>query len=540
MKILTFILFVLITHSLSAQSNITFEGPDKVSRFDVAEFVVRVENPSFKNPFTDVELTGVFTANNRSIRVIGFSDSQDGSLFRLRFSPATANASYSYELTFKFDGVVRNYKGTLKSTSSDRSGPVVVDPIRPKHFIYEGSKLSFYHLGYTVYHLLDPSNDDAQIESTIDFCLKNGFNKIRFLITGYPRDFDNRTSSDVEHGVPEDPTKSPNYGSLPGRVNPLPAWLGKPHQYDFDRFNISYWQRVDRAVKLMRDRGIVATCIIIIEKQNLPKELGTLTVNEYRLYRYAIARLAAFDNVWWDLGNEHNEYRDAAWGNTMGAFVKEVDPYHRLESVHAYADFFYSNSKWADFIITQQYGEVQKVHNWAINYWVIPKPYINEEYGYEGSKDKPVGHGMNSDWVRRCHWAVAMAGGYATYGDHSNGVSYFYMGIPGPGKAALQLKYLRSFFESLPFGDMTPNDSLISQGFCLTKLPATYVFYLPQGGSTVIDLSNSGSTRLNARWFDPRTGKWQDCPALSKGKNTLNAPTENDWVLLVQSRKTTK
>ncbi|MEI7422308.1 MAG: DUF4038 domain-containing protein [Prolixibacteraceae bacterium] len=521
-KILVVIFYLLIITSLSAQSNIILETPDRVSRFDIAEFVVRVKEPSILNPFTDVELTGVFTSNNTSIRVIGFADSQDGSVFRLRFSPEMANVSYHYELTLKGSGLNRSFTGTLQSKSSNRHGPVIVDPVRPKHFIYEGSKQPFYHLGYTAYHLLDPSNDDAQIESTIDYCQKNGFNKIRFLITGYP------------------PAKSDNYGTLPGRANPLPAWLGQPHQYNFERFNVTYWQRVDRAVKLMRNRGIIATCIIIIEKQDLPKELGILTKDEYRLYRYAVARLAAFDNVWWDLGNEHNEYRDTAWGNTMGSFVREVDPYHRLASAHAYADFFYSDSKWADFIITQQYGEVQKVHDWVLNYWTVPKPYINEEYGYEGSKDKPVGHGMNSKWVRRCHWAIAMAGGYATYGDCSNGISYYYMGIPGPGKAAVQLKYLKSFFESLPFNDMKPNDSLINQGFCLAKLPETYVFYLPQGGTAKIDLGSINTNRINARWFDPRTGKWRNCPALHKDKNILIAPTDDDWVLLVHSGRATK
>ena len=205
----------------------------------------------------------------------------------------------------------------------------------------------------------------------------------------------------------------------------MPAWQRQAHNYDFERFNVAHWQRVDRVVRLMRENGIVATCIIVIEKQNLPKELGIFTENEYRLYQYAVSRLAAFDNVWWDLGNEHNEYRDAAWGNKMGDFVKEKDPYKRLASVHAYADFFYNDSPWADFIITQQYGDVDSVHNWVLKYYDVPKPYVNEEYGYEGSIDKPVGHGMNSEWVRRCHWAIAMAGGYATYGDWSNGTSYF-------------------------------------------------------------------------------------------------------------------
>jgi hypothetical protein len=539
-KMLIFIFFIVIIPSLSAQSNIVLEAPYRVPQYEVAEFVIRVKEPPFKNPFTEAELSGIFTTNKTSIHMIGFADSQDGSVFRLRFSPGMANVSYQYELTLKGGGIDRTFSGTLQSDSSNKPGPVIIDPIHSKHFIYEGSNLPFYHLGYTVYHLLDPSNDDAQIESTINFCLQNGFNKIRFLLTGYPRDFDKRTSTDVDHGVPDDPTKSPNYGSLPGRVNPLPAWLGQPHQYDFERFNVTYWQRVDRAVKLMQDRGIVATCILIIEKQNLPKELGRLTKDEYLLYRYAVARLAAFDNVWWDLGNEHNEYRDFTWGNTMGAYVKELDPYHRLTSAHAYADFFYSNSKWADFIITQQYGDVQKVHDWALGYLKVQKPYVNEEYGYEGRIDKPVGHGQNADWVRRCHWAIAMAGGYATYGDWSNGISYFYMGIPGPGKAAIQLKSLKSFFETIPFNKMIPSDSLTSNGFFLSKPHEMYLFYLFEGGIAEIDLSNSDNRYLTAKWFDPRADKFYDVQMLRKGKNGVKAPTDNDWVLLIRSGRPDK
>jgi hypothetical protein len=169
----------------------------------------------------------------------------------------------------------------------------------------------------------------------------------------------------------------------------------------------------------MRERGIVATCIVTIEKQDLPQEYGRLTEHELRLYRYAIARLAAFDNVWWDLGNEHNEFRDAAWGDAMGAVVKALDPYDRLASAHAYAEFSYGGSAWADYIITQQYGDENAVHGWTLKYLPVPKPYVNEEYGYEGSFDKP-GHGQNADWVRRNHWAIAM-GNFFTYASSSSG-----------------------------------------------------------------------------------------------------------------------
>ena len=516
-----------------ALAGVTLEAPpSSVRRFEIAEYTVRVTSPKFQNPFSDAQFTGEFTRHGAPPSyVCGFADSQDGRIFRLRFSPEVAGETYRYVLRFRAPGIDQTFKGELWSADSTLPGPVVVDSEHPKHFIFAGTRKPAYILGYTSYHLLDPSNDDAQVDATIAYCARQGFNRIRFLLTGYPRDFEGRSTADSEQGVP-DPWRRPNYGSKPGRVNPLPAWVGKPHAYDFTRFNVAYWRRVDRAVREMREHTIVASCIFTIEKQDLPMEYGRLTENELRLYRYAIARLAAFDNVWWDLGNEHNEYRDAAWGNAMGAVVKALDPYRRLASVHGYEDFRYSSSEWADFISTQQYGDEKKVNAWVLKYWPVPKPYINEEYGYEGYLDRP-GHLQNTDWVRRCHWAIAMAGGYATYGDWSGGTSWYYMGVPGPGVAARQLEHLRAFFEALPFPEMVPENELTDEGFCLAHPPDVYVFYFPHGGTCRIDLSRSRG-RMVAWWYDPRVGSFQHGPAVTAATNTVVAPAPGDWVLLVR------
>ncbi len=533
---------IILSYQASAAARIDIslvEEPKAVACFVSSEFVIKVSpdnNLPLGNPFIDTELTGTFVGSDGStLKVGGFCDSQDGSVYRLRFCPNQVGA-YKYNLSFHAEGIEKRFTGKFICQPSNNFGPVVVDSNNPKHFIYAGSKKHFYHLGYTAYHLLDSSNDDSQIQATIDYCLRNRFNKIRFLLTGYPRDTDKRTSTDVEYGV-ADPWKAPNYGAEPGQVNPLPAWLGQPHKYDFTRFNVAHWQRIDRAVKLMRHKGIVATCIITIEKQDLPKEYGRLTEHEYRLYRYAVARLAAFDNVWFDLGNEHNEFRDKSWGDTMGTFVKNCDPYGRLLSAHGYDQFLYTDAKWADFIITQQYGGPQNVHQWALNYYPTPMPYINEEYGYEGNLNKP-GHGQSADLVRKCHWSIAMAGGYATYGDWSNGTSYFYMGHPGPGKAAQQLKYLPSFFEQLPYWALRPHDELTTSGFCLAKPPNHFIFYFPTGGQITINLESADGTAFGANWFNPRTGSYVPGPGLYEGKNTVTCPSSEDWALYVKPTNT--
>jgi len=288
----------------------------------------------------------------------------------------------------------------------------------------------------------------------------------------------------------------------------------------------------------MRERRIVATCIITIEKQNLPREYGALTKHEKQLYSYAVARLAAFANVWWDLGNEHNEYRKQDWAAKMGDLVRQWDPYDRPCSAHGYADWNYGNQSWADYIITQQYGNCSEVNKWALKYHEIPKPYVNEEYGYEGVLDKPK-HGQNADWVRKCHWSIAMAGGYATYGDWSPGTA-FYTGHIGEGKAPAQLSHLRETFESIPYSLMQPHNELVAAGaFCLAGQENIYLVYLADVGETVLNAKVAGRS-YTITWIDPRTGKRTSSVDTAKDKIALRAPSSGDWAAIIKFRQKTK
>lgn len=505
-------------------------GPPIVPCFDIYEIIVQPDSSIEGNPFTDVRVSATFTPQGGSpVEVDGFCDDQKGRCFRVRFCPSLAETEYKFSLTTNIE-TDEIFTGSFRTTKPRGMQPVIANPEHPKHFQFALSRQPFYHIGLTAYHLLDPSNDDKQIEDLLDYCVKHGFNKVRFLLTGYPRDNDTRSKN--EYKFEGDLWKLPNYGAPPGELNPLPAWLGKPHRYDFTRFNVAHWQKADRAVQAMRDRGIVATCIVTLEKQGLPRELGVLTENEKRLYRYAISRLAAFSNVWWDLGNEHNEYRKPDWAAKMGDLIKKWDPYDRLRSAHAHADWLYSDQSWADFIITQQYGNCTEVNQWALKYRQIPKPYVNEEYGYEGVLDEPK-HGLNADWVRKCHWSIAMAGGYATYGDWTYG-SPFYTGHIGQGKAPAQLRYLRETFESIPYSLMEPHNELVGKGaFCLATEGNIYLVYLAEVDETVLDVKKAGQN-CKITWIDPRTGKHANSADTTKGKVVLRAPSPSDWAAIIK------
>jgi len=110
--------------------------------------------------------------------------------------------------------------------------------------------------------------------------------------------------------------------------------------------------------------------------------------DEQRYYRYAIARLAPFANVMWDLANECRHFRDDAWAEKMGTFVKQCDPYDHLASTHGHGDFRFGGSPWADFAMYQSWDEhggydfmLKNREQQAKTGRMIPQ--VNEEYGYE-------------------------------------------------------------------------------------------------------------------------------------------------------------
>ena len=89
---------------------------------------------------------------------------------------------------------------------------------------------------------------------------------------------------------------------------------------------------------------------------------------------------------------------------------------------------------------------------------------------------------------------------------------------------------------------MTPNDALTLNptDFCLAKEGEIYAIYLPQGGSTKLDLKIHGSS-FSVKWYNPRASgnlKEGDVRRVSgPGRVSFGNPpaeTEKDWVAVVK------
>jgi hypothetical protein len=93
------------------------------------------------------------------------------------------------------------------------------------------------------------------------------------------------------------------------------------------------------------------------------------------------------------------------------------------------------------------------------------------------------------------------------------------------------------------FGAMTPDQSLVTNGYSLADPARTKILYFlvgkndryttGNGGAVTVKLSTlSGS--FSALWFDPRTGNETVLGSLIGGRDhVLTPPNTDDWVLLL-------
>jgi hypothetical protein len=284
--------------------------------------------------------------------------------------------------------------------------------------------------------------------------------------------------------------------------------------------------------------------------------------DEQRYYRYAVARLAPFTNLMWDLANEYRLFRDDAWAEKMGAFVKQCDPYKHLTSTHGHGDFHFRQSPWADFALYQSWDEHGGYDFMLKNREEQEKtgrviPQVNEEYGYEDHY--PQGWGENrkaparsAETRARIAWEICMAGGYQTTGeraDSANGGGW----INGRGDDTMTMLKLYGnlydFFTGITWWELHPDSSLVvslqphpSAHVQPTASARTLAARNAAGNLAAIYVQNGGIVTLQdgllkdglkPLWFSPRDGGMRNARAVRP--HVFRTPTAEDWVLLFRT-----
>ncbi len=492
-----------------------------VEAHDFQEIRVNVPVPTAKNPFTDVNLSAVFTApNGEKINVKGFCDDQAGKLFIIRFMPRQTGL-YAWTLSWEQNGKTQKVSDKFSSIGSKRKGMVQIDPAYPWHFMWEGTKEHYFYNGTTCYWLLG-WKDESMIRGVIDRYAKTHINRMRVSMNARQNDGSRWSEPMVKESA-----------KFTFMLNPWiaarPLDLDDPG-FDVTRFNVAHWQKIERMVAHARSKNIVVSLIFYVDGLDHGcdpfKKAKMGNEDEKRYYRYAISRLAAYSNVMWDVTNEYHLFRSEEWADKMGQFIRDEDPYDHAMSIHGHGDFPFRKANWVDFTMFQNWDECadyKKMLSYREEQAATgtPKPQVNEEYGYEGHYPAwgcgttKVAPGRAAENRIHLAWQMYMAGCYQTTGERANdgtGAGKDTGGgwINGRGNADMILfKYhdiLYETFTSLEWWKMNPAGHLINEGnLCLAEPGKQYLIYTmkPQ---VILQLDDQA---YQGELINPRSGeKW--------------------------------
>lgn len=283
-------------------------------------------------------------------------------------------------------------------------------------------------------------------------------------------------------------------------------------------------------------------------------------------------------NIIWVIGGDRSPREHSADVTIWRALAKGVhegmgNSPHALMTFHPQPDGTSSSSQWFQDddwldINMLQTGHCRDTPVWELigaDYNKTPvKPVVNGENIYEEMpvcfNPKELGYANAYD-VRKAAYLSVFAGALGhTYGCgpviwfSKKGGDFFSafhswqeaLDLPAAG----EMKYLRTLIESRPMLERIPDQSILADegSGAAEHIEATrgknYVFiYSAYGRDIVVNMDKISDARVNASWYDPRTGQTTAIGSFDgKGKRAFTPPLpvnspvpsqREDWVLIL-------
>ncbi len=348
-----------------------------------------------------------------------------------------------------------------------------------------------------------------------------------------------------------------------------------------------YWDHVDFIVNQAASLGIYIGFLPTWgDKWNMKRGAGPEVFNPQNAEIYGTwlgRRYKDTPNIIWILGGDRAVETDTHKEviRAMARGLRAGDGGTHLVSVHpnggqGSATWFHDDA-WLDFNMRQN-GHVPeytgRYDQTRADYDRTPaKPVLDSEPLYE---DHPVsfnaatlGHSIASDVRRPLYWDLFSGAFGHTYGHHSvwqmwapgraginNPLMPWSDAINQPGAA--QMQHARALIESRPFLTRVPDNDVIVAGPIPTSMPGTgrYHFaatrdasgsyamvYAPVGRTFTVRMSKVSGSRVDAWWFNPRTGKATAIGTFDNtGDRAFTPPDPGemlDWVLVLDDRSKT-
>ncbi|MBB6430409.1 DUF5060 domain-containing protein [Algisphaera agarilytica] len=455
-------------------------------------------------PF-EVEFAGRFVCGDRELVVPGFYNG--GQEWVLRFS-APAEGAWEYTTTSSLESLAGK-TGQLMAghnTNPRQHGGLVLNPESPQEFFYEDGSPCFvlaFEADWMFALDYDNAEDAPKSRQLLDHLVDCRVNQAVLTVYSYDVDWpkDAKLADHPEH----------EYG---GRDDIYP-FGGSNSEPDFSTLNVAFFQKFDRVVALMNERGITAHLMIYVWNK-LVQWPDAESLEDNRYFDYIIKRYQAYPNVVWDVSKEalNNARCSEDYGRERIERIRNLDAYGRLVTVHD-GGFCERNAELVDFISWQHWSASIYDKMLAVYEKYPTQPVFNIEHGgYELSHYEVFpGDYTNPELCLRRNWLIQFAGVYTTY--YWQGAAWNVLihspfdqpdGFPEP-----RFEYYRhfaDFFAQFPVSRFKPEPGRNFSSFCMSDGEGTLLYYIPQEHEKLsVYLAQPEGT---IQWFNTLTGQFTE------------------------------
>ncbi|MFC2113472.1 DUF4038 domain-containing protein, partial [Bacteroidota bacterium] len=462
--------------------------------------------PKGQDPFK-VEFSASFTGpTGKTMKIPGFYNGSNE--WVIRFS-ASLPGKWEY-ITHSSVKKLDNRKGSLSILDKSKEGQhggIVIPENNPQHFAYEDGTPYFLMAWECDWlYALDYHDDNGvpKTEHFLDLIAGNGCNQLVMNVFSY----------DVSW--PKDPKlKERPEHDLGGPTDIFP-FLGNNENPDYSALNIEFFQKFDRTISIMNEKGIISHLMIYVWNKlvNWP-DMNSEADNLY--FDYVVKRYQAFPNIIFDISKEALFYGRADNEYILERIerVRKLNTFNRLVTVHDYGfcsrypesvDFI-SMQTWTSTLYTFTLNTVQKYNE---------KPVFNIEHG--GYEESPytvwTGDFTNAEICLRRNYMILFGGGYSTY--YWQGCSWNVL-IHNPFQQPEDYikphfeyyRYLNEFFTKQNFSKLKPAPQKNYSGYCLEGQNGEYLIYVPKENYQVqANFFREDAWERSFIWFNTLTGEY--------------------------------
>ena len=475
----------------------------KVKQWEVCDIDVTVPaaNPDEAATF---ELAARFTQNSgQTIEATAFQLA-DGN-YRLRFTPPSTG-TWRFQLS-STHAQLDNATGTLQveEAAAGRRGGVIIDPDDATRFTYENGERYFpiaFESDWLFALDADNPSDIPKTKQLVDSLAENGFNQVVLNVFAYDVNWAKDPGLEPEHEY--------------GQPDVFP-FKGTNEDPEHSQLNYEYFDRFDRVVDYLDQKGIVAHLMIYVwnKKVNWP-EAGSPEDNQY--FDYVAARYQAFPNLVWDISKEALGYghTDVNYITDRIQRLRKADAYERLITVHDYG-YCRRFPKQVDFVSVQLWlSELYSVMR-EVRKSIPKKPILNIEHGgyergpyvvFEGNYTSP------EVCLARAYQCV-FAGTYPTH--YWQGAAWNVI-IPDVQSLAPDVrpkleyyKHLADFINTHDVGELIAGERKSNAGFCLHNGSGKYIYYVPEECDYIgltQGLKQFRGSSMTLTWYNPFSGTY--------------------------------